>query len=122
MQVTSFLTIAFASVALAQKSPSKIPVALITVEASRGGAGHAKNSTDIVRVNIGADGATEDQFPVLKEVSTLYLTGAEGVSVDNIVCTPFRPGGATAPTFTNTKPVRLSLNTVEVSKIECRGS
>lgn len=94
--------------------------AMITIEASHGGAGSGLANTSIeVPLN------TRYQSPALDSVSTLYLTGADRASLESITCTPYRNGNLTGSSglpFTSSTPSRLSINTVQVGSLFCNSS
>ncbi|EME84084.1 uncharacterized protein MYCFIDRAFT_195236 [Pseudocercospora fijiensis CIRAD86] len=91
--------------------------ATITIEASHGGAGNGLTNTTIeVPLH------TRYANPALDTVSTLYLTGADGVPLDSITCTPYRYNnltGAGGLPFNSTAPSFLSTNTVQVASLLC---
>ncbi|EMC92529.1 hypothetical protein BAUCODRAFT_38597 [Baudoinia panamericana UAMH 10762] len=91
--------------------------AVVTITASHGGAGNGLTNTTIsVPLN-----STYTNV-ALDEVSYLYLTGANGVPLESITCTPYRyangTGNAGLP-FTSSKPSLLSTNTVQVGSLIC---
>ncbi|KAF2725425.1 hypothetical protein K431DRAFT_280783 [Polychaeton citri CBS 116435] len=95
--------------------------ATITIEASHGGAGSDLTNTTIT-VPIGV---VYTNSSALDEVSYLFLTGAEGVPVDSITCTPYISANGTGSgglPFNSTSPSYLSTNTVQVGSIVCRTS
>lgn len=114
MRTTAFAlsAAALATAASAQKT------AQITIEASHGGAGSGLTNTT-VEVPIGP---VYTNAEALAAVSTLYLTGAEGVPVDHVTCTPYHATngeGSGGLPFTSASPSRLSTNTVQVGSIQC---
>ncbi|KAK4502324.1 hypothetical protein PRZ48_005749 [Zasmidium cellare] len=107
----TLLALATASTAFAQS-------ATITIEASHGGAGNGLTNTTIT-IPLNA----RISNPALQTVSTLYLTGSEGVDLASISCTPYTYNNGTGPAaFTSTQPSRLSTNTVQVGSLLCTAS
>jgi hypothetical protein len=118
----SFTSLAVSAMALfgvATAQPYPIGNALVTVEASHGGAGSDLTNTTI-SVPIGAPYTDE----ALDAVSTLYLTGASsGLSADGVTCTPYKNAdgtGAGGEPFDINTPSLLSTNTVVVGSIACQ--
>ncbi|KAH8680578.1 hypothetical protein BX600DRAFT_1021 [Xylariales sp. PMI_506] len=109
---------AFTGLALADTQPS----AIITVATSHGGA-DSNLTNQTITVPIGSTPYTDSS--ALNAVSTLYLTGANGVSVDSITCTPYQATNGTGTgglPFTSGTPSYLSTNTVVVGSIVCLSS
>lgn len=107
----TLLALATATTALAQS-------AIVTIEASHGGAGNGLTNTTIT-VPLNARYTN----PALQTVSTLYLTGANGVDITSITCEPFTYNNMTGPAnFTSTRPSLLSTNTVQVGSLLCTSS
>ncbi|KAI0851534.1 hypothetical protein F5Y00DRAFT_12147 [Daldinia vernicosa] len=119
MQFSAIFASAIAFTGLAAAQVQK-PFAQITVESSHGGAGNGLvNKTMLV----GFEGPQTSA--VLKEVSTLYLTGANGVDINTVVCQPHKNADGSdtaAKTFDVNNPGRLSTNTVVIGSITCRHS
>lgn len=117
MRTTAF---ALSAAALAAAASAQQPTAQITIEASHGGAGNGlTNKTIDVPV-----GPVYTNAEALGEVSTLYLTGATGVPVEHVTCTPYHAAtgeGSGGRPFTSTTPSHLSTNTVKVGSIQCVG-
>lgn len=117
MRTTAF---ALSAAALAAAASAQQPTAQITIEASHGGAGTGlTNKTIDVPV-----GPVYTNAEALREVSTLYLTGAQGVPVEHVTCTPYHATngeGSGGAAFTSATPSRLSTNTVQVGSIQCVG-
>ncbi|KAK0250933.1 hypothetical protein LTS09_014003 [Friedmanniomyces endolithicus] len=94
--------------------------AQVTIEASHGGAGNGlTNKTISVPLN------TTYTDPALQTVSYLFLTGATGVAVESITCTPYLYPNGTGKgglPFTSNSPSYLSTNTVQVGSIICLSS
>ncbi|KAI1768330.1 hypothetical protein GGR53DRAFT_439372 [Hypoxylon sp. FL1150] len=115
MQVATLFASAMAFAGMAAAAGN----ALVTVEASHGGAGNGLTNTTI-SIPIGVTYAGN---PALEEVSTLYLVGStSGVPVDSITCTPYKSTDGTGThglPFTSKVPSRLSTNTVVVGSIKC---
>ncbi|UJO18065.1 hypothetical protein CLAFUW4_06083 [Fulvia fulva] len=113
MKTPSILTLACAATAAAQS-------ATVVIEASHGGAGQGlANTTITVPLN------QRYTDSALDTVSNLYLTGADGVPLDSITCTPHRNGnltGAGGLPFTSTQPSSLSTNTVQVGSLFCNST
>jgi hypothetical protein len=117
MRTTAF---ALSTAALAAAASAQQPTAQITIEASHGGAGNGLTNKT-VEVPIGP---VYTNAEALGEVSTLYLTGATGVPVEHVTCTPYHAAtgeGSGGRPFTSTTPSRLSTNTVQVGSIQCVG-
>ncbi|ETS83512.1 hypothetical protein PFICI_05388 [Pestalotiopsis fici W106-1] len=111
---------AFAGMAIAAPVDSTA-TATIVIEASHGGAGSGLTNTTI-SVPIGPIYTNSD---ALDEVSTLYLTGATGVDVTSVTCTPYQATdgeGTGGLPFTSSQPSYLSTNTVVVGSIVCESS
>ncbi|KAI6093913.1 hypothetical protein F4821DRAFT_7148 [Hypoxylon rubiginosum] len=115
MQVATLFASAMAFAGMA----AAVGNALITVEASHGGAGNGLTNTTM-SVPIGV---IYTHNPAMEEVSTLYLVGStSGVPVDSIVCTPYKSTDGTGShglPFTSKVPSYLSTNTVVVGSIVC---
>lgn len=94
--------------------------AAVTIEASHGGAGtDLTNTTIVVPLN------STYVNTALDTVSYLFLTGATGVPLESITCTPYRYANATGSAglpFTAAKPSLLSTNTVQVGSLVCVSS
>lgn len=108
-----FVGLATAATALAQ-------TATVVIEASHGGAG-----SDLTNTTITVPLNTRYTNSALQVVSTFYLTGANGVDVDSITCTPYRYSNLTGMgglPFTSTKPSFLSTNTVSVGSLLCKST
>ncbi|KAK1055690.1 hypothetical protein LTR74_015465 [Friedmanniomyces endolithicus] len=94
--------------------------AQVTIEASHGGAGNGlTNKTISVPLN------TTYTDPALQTVSYLFLTGATGVAIESITCTPYLYPNGTGKgglPFTSSSPSYLSTNTVQVASIICLSS
>lgn len=89
--------------------------AIVTIEASHGGAG-----SDVTNTTITVPLNTRYTNSALQTVSSLYLTGAEGVDLSSITCTPYTYNNQTGPApFTSSKPSLLSTNTVQVGSLLC---
>jgi hypothetical protein len=97
MQLTNLLNVALAFAGTALAAPTASPAAaVITVEASHGGAGSGLTNTTI---NVPLDTTYTDQTS-LAAVSTLYLvaTTDQGVSTTSVTCTPYlAAGGSVTP-------------------------
>ncbi|KAI1871492.1 uncharacterized protein JN550_004486 [Neoarthrinium moseri] len=92
--------------------------AIVTVEASHGGAGNGLTNTTVT-VPIGTV-FTGDK--ALDTVSTLYLTGSLEAPLDSITCSPYKSTDGTGSgglPFNSTTPSFLSTNTVEFGSIVC---
>ena len=117
MRTTAF---ALSAAALATAASAQQPTAQITIEASHGGAGNGlTNKTIDVPI-----GPVYTNAEALAAVSTLYLTGAQGVPVDHVTCTPYHAAtgeGSSGLPFTSTTPSRLSTNPVQIGSIQCVG-
>ena len=106
----SFAAMSFFGMATAQTPPGD---AIVTVENLRT---HV-NSTVPVPI-----GQVFSGDAALDAVSTLYLTGSTGVSIDTITCTPYLYADGTGDRgepFSFGKPSRLDLNTVVVGSLVC---
>lgn len=108
--------------ALASLANAQTPAtAIITVEASHGGAGNGLTNT-----TLSIPLSTQYTNPALDQVSTLYLSGSNGaVEFPSITCYPYRNGNLTGMgglPFTSETPSRLSTNTVQVGSIMCNSS
>lgn len=108
--------------ALASLANAQTPAtAIITVEASHGGAGNGLTNT-----TLSIPLSTQYTNPALDQVSTLYLSGSSGaVEFPSITCYPYRNGNLTGMgglPFTSETPSRLSTNTVQVGSIMCNSS
>ncbi|KAI0132967.1 hypothetical protein BJ170DRAFT_680840 [Xylariales sp. AK1849] len=117
MRTTAFTVSTAALAGLATAAPT----AIITIEASHGGAGNGlTNNTITVPI-----GTVYTNPTSLGSVSTLYLTGASGVDITSISCTPYQAtngtGSAGLP-FTSSSPSLLSTNTVAVGSIVCKSN
>ena len=96
----------------------KAPAAIVTIEASHGGAG-GYITYDNVTVPLTATYTNES---VLDTVSTLHLVDSINSPLNSITCTPFRYANGTGDAglaFTSGKPSFLSTNTVQVGSIVC---
>ncbi|KAK3698892.1 hypothetical protein LTR37_016769 [Vermiconidia calcicola] len=94
----------------------KAPAAIVTIEASHGGAG-GYITYDNVTVPLTATYTNES---VLDTVSTLHLVDSINSPLNSITCTPFRYANGTGDAglaFTSGKPSFLSTNTVQVGSI-----
>lgn len=92
-----------------------VQTATVVLESSNGGSG-LTNTTVSVEIN-----DTYDDENKLAGVSTLYLTGANGIPVDSITCTPFsNPDGTgkIGPVFDSTTPSVLSTG-AKIGSIVC---
>ncbi|KAI4868596.1 hypothetical protein F4820DRAFT_445009 [Hypoxylon rubiginosum] len=118
MQVTSLFTSVMAFAGLAAAAGN----AIITIEASHGGAGSGLTNTTI-SVPIGE---IYTGNKAMETVSTLYLVGTTGdVALDSVTCTPYKANDATGShglPFTSKTPSYLSTNTVVVGSILCTSS
>lgn len=108
--------------ALASLANSQSPAtAIITIEASHGGAGNG-----LTNETISVPLLTRYTNPALNTVSTLYLTGSNGdVRLQSIACYPYRNDNLTGMgglPFTSETPSRLSTNTVSVGSIMCNST
>ncbi|KAI4602818.1 hypothetical protein KJ359_008038 [Pestalotiopsis sp. 9143b] len=118
MRTSSVIASAAALAGIAFAAPVEYATATIVIEASHGGAGSDLTNTTI-SVPIGPVYTNEQ---ALAEVSTLYLTGADGVDVTTVTCTPYKAENGTGTgglPFTSSKPSYLSTNTVVVGSIVC---
>ncbi|GAB7364838.1 hypothetical protein MBLNU230_g5631t1 [Neophaeotheca triangularis] len=92
--------------------------AQVIIEASHGGAGrNLRNTTVQVPVNTIYTNAS-----AFDEISTLYLTSADGVPVESITCTPYRDvngTGMAGESFMFSEPSLLSTNTVGIGSMQC---
>ncbi|KAI1854017.1 hypothetical protein JX265_003660 [Neoarthrinium moseri] len=94
------------------------PSAKITVEASHSGINNT--SKEVITVPIGP---VYTNSQALAAVSKLSLTGADGVALESITCTPYHATNGTGSgglPFTSSKPSLLSTNTVQVGSIVCK--
>lgn len=103
---------------LASATATKLDAAIVTIEASHGGAGQdLTNQTVTIPLT-----NTYVNHSALDAVSSLYLVGARGVPLDSVSCTPFKNANGTGKgglTFDSTTPSLLSTNTVQVGSIVC---
>ncbi|KAI1208705.1 uncharacterized protein F4807DRAFT_461248 [Annulohypoxylon truncatum] len=109
-------TLALAGSAFAGEGAS----AILNIESSHGGAGTGlRNQT----INVGFGGVYNGD-PVLKEVSTIYLTGTTGdIPIDDVMCFSYKNTDGTgdhSTAITSKTPARLSTNTVVVGSIVCK--
>lgn len=90
----------------------------IVIEASQGGAGNSFRNTSIdVPVNTLYTNAS-----AFDEISTIFLTRADGTPVEGISCTPYRNEDGTdiaGETFSLSNPGLLSTDTVQIGSIRC---
>ncbi|EME45409.1 hypothetical protein DOTSEDRAFT_71210 [Dothistroma septosporum NZE10] len=108
------------AITLACAATTAAQSAIIVVEASHGGAGQGLTNTTLT-IPLGE----RYQSSALHTVSTLYLTGAEGVPLNSITCTPYRNNnltGAGGLPFTSTRPSSLSTNTAQVGSLVCNST
>ncbi|KAF7194637.1 hypothetical protein HII31_04143 [Pseudocercospora fuligena] len=109
-----------AAILLLAAATASAQTATITIEASHGGAGNGLTNTTIeVPLNMRYTNSALDT------VSTLYLTGSDGVALDSITCTPYRYNnltGAGGLPFTSATPSFLSTNTVQVGSLLCNST
>lgn len=114
---SQLLATSLASLANTQTSDT----AIITVEASHGGAGSGLTNTTLSIPLL-----TQYTNPALDAVSTLYLTGSTGdVQFSSITCYTYRNDNLTGMgglPFTSETPSRLSTNTVVVGSIFCNST
>lgn len=114
MRTSTIISSAAALAGLASATPS----AVITIEASHGGAGSGlTNNTITVPI-----GPVYTNAQSLSTVSTLYLTGASEVDIKSISCTPYQSTNGTGSrglAFSSGTPSYLSTNTVQIGSIIC---
>ncbi|KAK3719208.1 hypothetical protein LTR37_004427 [Vermiconidia calcicola] len=103
---------------LALTHAQRAPTAIITIEASHGGAGQGlTNNTVFVPLT-----STYTNESALSTISTLYLVDSINSPLSSITCTPFRNADGTGDAglaFTSEEPSFLSTNTVQVGSIVC---
>ncbi|KAI1339046.1 hypothetical protein F5Y15DRAFT_92075 [Xylariaceae sp. FL0016] len=119
MRAATSISLILSAVAGLALADCETPTALVTAEASHGGAGNDLTNTTFT-VPIGQLYANPD---VLDVVSTLYLVGGGGgAPLDATTCTPYQADNGTGVgglPFDADTPSFLSTNTVQVGSIVC---